>query len=145
MNNLNRVIINGNLTTDCKLEYGKSGTAYGGFCIAVNRSVKEGENWGEVASFFEVKAFGKLFESQHPYLTKGANVTVEGSLIQERWKTKEGKNQSKIIIQSDTLYLGPKKKEGGNGAPKFESIPSGNSEPENQMPPSNDFQEDFPW
>lgn len=145
MNNLNRVIINGNLTTDCKLEYGKSGTAYGGFCIAVNRSVKEGENWGEVASFFEVKAFGKLFESQHPYLTKGANVTVEGSLIQERWKTKEGKNQSKIIIQSDTLYLGPKKKEGGNGAPKFESIPSGNSEPENQMPPSDDFQEDFPF
>ena len=145
MNNLNRVIINGNLTTDCKLEYGKSGTAYGGFCIAVNRSVKEGENWGEVASFFEVKAFGKLFESQHPYLTKGANVTVEGSLIQERWKTKEGKNQSKIIIQSDTLYLGPKKKEGGNGAPKFESIPSDNSEPENQIPPSDDFVEDFPF
>lgn len=145
MNNLNRVIINGNLTTDCKLEYGKSGTAYGGFCIAVNRSVKEGENWGEVASFFEVKAFGKLFESQHPYLTKGANVTVEGSLIQERWKTKEGKNQSKIIIQSDTLYLGPKKKEGGNGAPKFESIPSDNTEPENQMPPSDDFAEDFPF
>lgn len=145
MNNLNKVFINGNLTTDCKLEYGKSGTAYGGFCIAVNRSVKDGENWGEVASFFEVKAFGKLFESQHPYLTKGANVTVEGSLIQERWKNKEGKNQSKIVIQSDTLYLGPKKKEGGNGAPKFESVPSGNSEQENQMPPSDDFVEDFPF
>ena len=145
MNNLNRVIINGNLTTDCKLEYGKSGTAYGGFCIAVNRSVKKGEEWEEVPSFFEVKAFGKLFESQHPYLTKGANVTVEGSLIQERWKTKEGKNQSKIIIQSDTLYLGPKKKEGGNGAPKFESIPSDNSEPENQIPPSDEFVEDFPF
>ena len=145
MNNLNRVFINGNLTTDCKLEYGKSGTAYGGFCIAVNRSVKEGDNWSEVPSFFEVKAFGKLFESQHPYLTKGANVTVEGSLIQERWKTKEGKNQSKIVIQSDILYLGSKKKEGGNGAPKFESIPSDNSEPENQMPPSDDFEQDFPF
>lgn len=143
MNNLNRVIINGNLTTDCKLEYGKSGTAYGGFCIAVNRSVKKGENWEEVPSFFEVKAVGKLFESQHPYLTKGANVTVEGSLIQERWKTKEGKNQSKIIIQSDTLYLGPRKKEDRNGTPKFE--PENNSEPENQMPPSDEFQEDFPW
>ena len=143
MNNLNRVIINGNLTTDCKMEYGKSGTAYGGFCIAVNRSVKEGENWGEVPSFFEVKAFGKLFESQHPYLTKGANVTVEGSLIQERWKTKEGKNQSKIIIQSDTLYLGSKKKEGGNSASKFE--PANNSEPENQMPPSEEFEQDFPF
>ena len=145
MNNLNRVIINGNLTTDCKLERGKSGTAYGGFCIAVNRSVKNGDNYEEIASFFEVKAFGKLFESQHPYLTKGANVTVEGSLIQERWKTKEGKNQSKIVIQSDTLYLGPKKKKGGNGAPKFESIPSSNSEPENQIPPSDEFVEDFPF
>lgn len=145
MNNLNKVFINGNLTTDCKLEYGKSGTAYGGFCIAVNRSVKKGEDWEEVPSFFEVKAFGKLFESQHPYLTKGANVTIEGRLIQERWKNKEGKNQSKIVIQSDTLYLGPKKKEGGNGAPKFESVPSGNSEQENQMPPSDDFVEDFPF
>ena len=41
MNNLNRVIINGNLTTDCKLERGKNGTAYGGFCIAVNSSETE--------------------------------------------------------------------------------------------------------
>lgn len=139
MNNLNRVIINGNLTTDCKLEYGKSGTAYGGFCIAVNRSVKKGDDWEEVPSFFEVKAFGKLFESQHPYLNKGANVTVEGSLIQERWETKEGEKRSKIVIQSDTLYLGSKKKDGGSGAP------SDNPEPENQMPPSDDFQEDFPF
>ena len=145
MNNLNRVIINGNLTTDCKLEYGKSGTAYGGFCIAINRSVKKGENWEEVTSFFEVKAVGKLFESQHPYLTKGANVTVEGSLIQERWVTKEGEKRSKIVIQSDTLYLGPRKKDGKSGAPKFESAPSDNSEPENQMPPSDEFVEDFPF
>ena len=142
MNNLNRVIINGNLTTDCKLEHGKNGTAYGGFCIAVNRSVKKGDNWEEVTSFFEVKAFGKLFESQHPYLNKGANVTVEGKLKQENWQTKEGEKRHKIIIQSDTLYLGSKKKEGGSGAPKFESALS---EPENQMPPSDDFQEDFPF
>ena len=93
-------------------------------------------------SYFEVKAFGKLFESQHPYLNKGANVTVEGKLKQENWQTKEGEKRHKIVIQSDTLYLGSKKKEGGNGAPKFESAPS---EPENQMPPSDDFQEDFPW
>ena len=64
MNNLNRVIVNGNLTNDCKCEYGKSGTAYGGFCIAVNSSEKKGDNWEDVTSFFEVKAFGKLFESQ---------------------------------------------------------------------------------
>lgn len=142
MNNLNRVIINGNLTTDCKLEYGKSGTAYGGFCIAVNRSVKKGDNWEETASFFEVKAFGKLFESQHPYLKKGTNVTVDGSLIQERWVTKEGEKRHNVVIQSDTIYLGSKKKDGGSGEPKFESA---SFEPDNQMPPSDDFQEDFPF
>lgn len=143
MNNLNVVIINGNLTNDCKLERGKNGTAYGGFCIAVNRSVKKGDDWEEVPSFFEVKAYGNLFESQHPYLKKGANVTVEGSLVQDRWETKEGEKRNKILIQSDTLYLGPRKKDGGSGAPKFE--PVNNSEPENQMPPSEDFQEDFPF
>lgn len=143
MNNLNRVIINGNLTTDCKLERGKSGTAYGGFCIAVNSSEKKDGEWVDAVSYFEVKAFGKLFESQHPYLNKGANVTVEGKLKQENWQTKEGEKRHKIVIQSDTLYLGSKKKEGGSGAPKFE--PVNNSEPENQMPPSDDFQEDFPF
>ena len=142
MNNLNRVIINGNLTTDCKLERGKTGTAYGGFCIAVNSSEKKDGEWVDTVSYFEVKAFGKLFESQHPYLNKGANVTVEGKLKQENWQTKEGEKRHKIVIQSDTLYLGSKKKEGGSGAPKFESAPS---EPENPMPPSDDFQEDFPF
>ena len=142
MNNLNSVIINGNLTTDCKLERGKSGTAYGGFCIAVNSSEKKDGEWVDAVSYFEVKAFGKLFESQHPYLNKGANVTVEGKLKQETWQTKEGEKRHKIVIQSDTLYLGSKKKEGGSGSPKFESAPS---EPENQMPPSDDFVEDFPF
>ena len=144
MNNLNRVIINGNLTTDCKLERGKSGTAYGGFCIAVNSSEKKDGEWVDVPSFFEVKAFGKLFESQHPYLTKGANVTVEGKLKQESWETKDGSKRSKVVIVSDTLYLGSRKKEGGNGAPRFEPAPN-NAEPENQMPPSDDFPEDFPF
>jgi single-strand DNA-binding protein len=143
MNNLNRVIINGNLTSDCKLERGKNGTAYGGFCIAVNRSVKKGDNWEEVTSFFEVKAFGKLFESQHPYLNKGANVTVEGKLKQENWETKEGDKRHKIVIVADTLYLGSKKKDSGSGTPKFEK--ADNSEPENQMPSSDDFQEDIPF
>ena len=145
MNNLNRVIINGNLTTDCKLERGSSGIAYGGFCIAVNNSEKKNGEWVDTVSYFEVKAFGKLFESQHPYLSKGANVTVEGKLKQERWKTKEGKNQSKIVIQSDTLYLGPRKKEGGNGTPKFEKVSYDNSEPDNQMSPSDDFENNFPF
>ena len=145
MNNLNRVIINGNLTTDCKLERGKSGVAYGGFCIAVNSSEKKGEEWVDVPSFFEVKAFGKLFESQHPYLKRGANVTVEGKLKQENWETKDGEKRHKIVIVADTLYLGPRKKEGGNGTPKFEKESYDNSEPENQMPPSDDFVEDFPW
>ena len=143
MNNLNRVIINGNLTTDCKLERGKSGTAYGGFCIAVNSSEKKDGEWVDTVSYFEVKAFGKLFESQHPYLNKGANVTVEGKLKQENWQTKEGEKRHKIVIQSDTLYLGSRKKDNGSGAPKFE--PANNSEPENQIPPSEEFVEDFPF
>ena len=145
MNNLNRVIINGNLTTDCKLEYGKSGTAYGGFCIAVNSSEKKDGEWVDTVSYFEVKAFGKLFESQHPYLKKGANVTVEGKLKQENWQTQEGNKRHKIVIQSDTLYLGSRKKDGESGALKLESAPSDNSEPENQMPPSDEFEQDFPF
>ena len=145
MNNLNRVIVNGNLTNDCKCEYGKSGTAYGGFCIAVNSSEKKDGKYVEIVSFFEVKAFGKLFESQQPYLKKGANVTVDGKLKQENWETKEGAKRSKIVISSETLYLSPRKKEEGSGAPHFEPVSNDNTEPENQMPDNGDFQEDFPF
>ena len=145
MNNLNRVIVNGNLTNDCKCEYGKSGTAYGGFCIAVNSSEKKDGKYVESVSFFEVKAFGKLFESQQPYLKKGANVTVDGKLKQENWETKEGAKRSKIVISSETLYLSPRKKEEGSGAPHFEPVSNDNTEPENQMPDNGDFQEDFPF
>lgn len=144
MNNLNRVIVNGNLTSDCKCEYGKSGTAYGGFCIAVNSSEKKGDVYVDVPSFFEVKAFGKLFESQSPYLKKGANVTVEGKLKQENWETKDGAKRSKVVIVSDTLYLGSRRKEGGSGAPHFEPAQK-DMEPENQMPDNGEFQEDFPF
>ena len=52
-------------------------------------------------------------------------------------KSEQKMNRSKIVIQSDTLYLGPRKKEGGNGTPKFEKVSYDNSEPENQMPPSD--------
>ena len=86
-----------------------------------------------------------MIESQHPYLTKGANVTVDASLIQENWETKEGEKRHKVFIQADTLYLGPRKKDGGSGAPKFEKESYNNSDPENQMTPSDEFIEDIPF
>ena len=42
MNNLNRVVLQGNLVRDVEVKYGStSGKAFGSFCIAVNGSKKE--------------------------------------------------------------------------------------------------------
>ena len=69
---------------------------------------------------------------------------MDGKLKQENWETKDGSKRSKVVIVSDTLYLSPRKKEGGSGAPHFEPAQK-DMEPENQMPDNGEFVEDFPF
>ena len=101
MNNLNRVQITGNLTRDSETKYPQGGLAILSFSLAVNRSVKQGDGWKQEASFFDVKAFGKIAEWRSG-LTKGQPVLVAGELRQERWE-KDGQQHSKVVIVADTV------------------------------------------
>lgn len=62
---------------------------------------------------------------------------------QDRWE-KDGQKQSRVSIVADNVQLLGGKSGGEQGAPKSEKAPSDTSEPENQMPPSEDFSKDFP-
>jgi single-strand DNA-binding protein len=101
LNHRNSVNIDGNLTRDSETKYTQGGLAILTLSIAVNRSVKEGDGWKQEASFFDVKAFGKLAEWRSGLL-KGQAVTVSGELRQERWE-KDGQKQSKVVIVADHL------------------------------------------
>ena len=106
---INSVVIVGRLTRDVELKYMNNGNAVASMSIAVNRSKKEGDQWVSEAHFFDVSYFGKGAEAVKPYLTKGKQIAVQGSLRQNRWE-KDGQKQSRVVIVADSVEL-----LGGNG------------------------------
>lgn len=104
-NDVNSVTIIGRLTRDAEQRFTASGISNVNFSIAVNRSVKKGDEWTDEASFFDVSLWGKIGEIIVQYLTKGKQIAVVGSLRQDRWTDKEGANRSKVVINAETVQL----------------------------------------
>ena len=141
MTNLNSVVVQGNLTKDASdgmRTSESSGVAFGSFTIAVNKSVKNGDNWEDKTSFIKVKGFGKGYENAVKHMTKGSSVIIEGTLEQEVWE-KDGQKRSELVVIADRFYPTYKKGEGNNsgGAPKFT--------PANNQSNNDGFPEDMPF
>ena len=102
MNDLNTVMIEGNLTHDPELKYLSTGTAKCSLSLGVNRSFRQNGEWKKEASFFDVVLWAKLAQYYAEKLTKGTRVRVIGSLKQERWQ-KDGKNYSRVLIIADRV------------------------------------------
>ncbi|MBE6345344.1 MAG: single-stranded DNA-binding protein [Spirochaetaceae bacterium] len=101
---LNHVVLIGRLTRDAELKYTTSGFAISNFSVAVNRRRKNGEQWIEEASFFEINLYGKSAESLKPYLLKGKQVAIDGELRQDRWE-QDGQPRSKVVISANNVQL----------------------------------------
>lgn len=119
MTDINNVTIVGRLTRDCgqrEFQYTQSGTAVARISIAVNRSKKQGDQWVDEASFFDVVIFGKTAENLHPYLQKGKQIAVKGYLKQDQWQDKQtGENRSRVSIVADEVQLIGGQSQNGNG------------------------------
>lgn len=105
---INHVVEIGHLTRDAELTYTPGGMAVGKLCIAVNRRVKNGQEWVDEANYFDVSVFGKQAEGLKPYLTKGKQVAVDGFLKQDRWRDKQtGQYRIAVkIVANDVQLLG---------------------------------------
>ena len=119
MADINNVVIVGRLTRDAELKYTTGGTAVSKLGIAVNKRKKQGDEWKEEASFFDVTLWGKMAEGLYTYLVKGKQVAVEGELEQERWE-KDGQNHSKVTITASNVQL-----LGGGQAGQTANVPAG--------------------
>lgn len=168
---INKVIIIGNLTRDAELSYSQSGFALLKFSIAVNRRRKQGDQWVDETSFFDVTMFGSRGEAIASYMTKGKKIAVDGQLQQDRWEAQDGTKRSKVVIIADNIQFlssrdGGTQAGGGQSSYKNDSqsggwneeSPSGtfnrggstgnsgtrnNSRP--QGPPPNSFEDDIPF
>ena len=109
MNQLNSIILEGNLVANAELSEPSKGFKVCKFSLGVNRFTKSlnGESIDEV-SFFDVEAYGKLAESCEKNGVKGRGVRVVGRLKQSRWKNNDGKNQSRVYVIAEHIEYKPK-------------------------------------
>ncbi|MCK5154859.1 MAG: single-stranded DNA-binding protein [Spirochaetales bacterium] len=109
MNNLNSVIIEGNLTRDPEQVTTPKGTPVCKFTIATNRYFKSGEQQQQQqeVSFFAVETWAKLAGSCSTYLEKGRGVRVVGRLKQERWVSADEKKHERVVLVAEHVEFKP--------------------------------------
>lgn len=120
MSDVNHFVLTGRLTRDAEAKQFGESTLFQ-FSIAVNKYSRKEKK--EVASFFDCKVWAGS-EKQAAYyadnLKKGVGVVTEGSIGQDKWTDKEGKNQSKVVFESNSVApMGGKK--GGESSDSFPS------------------------
>jgi len=125
MNNLNSVLLEGNLVRDPeKILVGSNGSVMGKFSIAVNRYYKKANAESvEEVMYIGVQVWGGLAEGCLNYLKKGRGVRVVGRLRQERWEDKEGGNREKILVVAEHVEFKPESKDKSVGIAQEEGEP----------------------
>lgn len=117
--NINRVIVTGNLTSDPQVNTLPSGTTVCDLRIAVNGRRKDNESgqWVDKPNYFNVKVWGAQGENAAKFLSKGRPVAVDGRLDWREWTDKEGNKRQSVDIIADTVqFLGSRDGgDGGNG------------------------------
>jgi single-strand DNA-binding protein len=116
MNNLNSILVEGNLVRDPEYRTTPKGTAVTKFSIATNRFYRQDNNLEKEVSFFDIEVWGKLAERVSNVGRKGKGVRVVGRLKQERWQSSEGKQMARVIIVAEHVEFRPEfKKDGTSG------------------------------
>ena len=142
MADINHVLLIGRLTRDAELKYTSGGMAVCKFALAVNKRRKQGDQWVEECSFFDIVAWGKTGEALNQYLVKGKQVAIEGELHQNRWE-QDGQSRSKIEINANNIQLlgGNDKSSTPETPMKKPAMPSDNAPVDVSFPA--DFQDDL--
>ena len=118
MTAMNRVFLAGNLTRDPELRRTGHGNAVVQMGLAINESYTN-KNGDKVEStcFSEVTAWGRVAEACEKYLSKGAQVLVEGRLETEAWQTEQGEKRTRLKVRADRVqFLGSPRKGNGNSS-----------------------------
>ena len=111
MNQLNSLILEGNLVKDAVLTEPVPGFKKCVFTMGVNRFYKNRKNEAvNEASFFDVEAYNQVAEWCGKKATKGRGVRVVGRLKQDTWKDESGKSASRVYVVAEHIEYKPAKK-----------------------------------
>ncbi len=98
--NYNKVILIGRITQDPQMRMGNSGNEVVTFNIAVNRNYSKED---KQTDFFRIVCFGKNAEFVASYIKKGRLLLVDGSLRNNSWTDKEGKQRVTTEIMASKI------------------------------------------
>ena len=116
MNNLNSILIEGNLVRDPELRTTTKGTQVCKMSLASNRYFKQDSGFEKEVSYFDVDTWGRLAEACHTKGKKGRGVRVVGRIKQDRWTDSDGKPRSKVSIVAEHVEFRPEFKKDGKAA-----------------------------
>lgn len=103
---LNKIIIQGRLTSDPEKRTTDSGTQVTSFCLAVQRDYNK-----EETDFINCTAWKGTADFVEKYFHKGEMMIVSGRLQIRSWTDKEGKKRTTPEVVVDNSYFGGSKKE----------------------------------
>lgn len=130
----NTVHLVGNLTEDPELRYTQSGVAVANGTVAVNRRVKNGDEWEDATDgFFRFSVWRDYAENVHESLHKGDRVYVVGRLSTRSYEDSEGVTKWVTEVEAEEVMPSlrwatanvSKVKRGGGGRQKAPQQQSG--------------------
>ena len=115
MYNLNKVMVEGNLTRDPEMKALPSGDNVTNFSVATNRvyNDRDGDKQ-EAVEYHNIVVFGKQADNVAKYLTKGSGAYIEGRLQTRSWD-KDGVKVHRTEVVADRVQFGSKGDSSANG------------------------------
>jgi len=113
MNTLkNTVSLIGRLGQDPKINTFGEGNKVVKFSIATNEAYKGKDGqWVENTQWHNVIAWGKVAELSEKLLKKGAEIVLEGKLVNDEYETKEGEKRYKTEVSLREFMVLTKKED----------------------------------
>lgn len=115
MNQLNSLILEGNVATNCVITKPKPDFLVGKFTMEVERFYKNKENeMTKEISYFDIECYGMMAEQLSSKIIKGRGIRVVGRLKQETWTDSENKNHSRVFVVAEHIEFKRLKQEEEN-------------------------------
>ena len=112
---LNRVLLQGRLTSDPEIRNTQSGISVASFSLAVERDFKDKETGERGVDFFRCTAWRGTADFVSNWFHKGDLMVLDGKLQQNRYTDNDGNNRSSTEVVADSVYFGSSKKDGESG------------------------------
>lgn len=129
----NKVVLVGRITQDPQVKTANSGNEVVSFSLAVDRNYSKED---KQTDFFRIVCFGKNAEFVSSYVKKGRLLLIDGSLRNNSWTDKEGKQRITTEIIANVIQ--PLDKKNAVTKEEVQDFPSNENQTFEKQTPSED-------